>query len=224
MILLDADNSTNETDSKKPQKLKPDDLDTWEPKCVNYFKFLRGHCIIHDPTKTVNDFLATDEANRLIYAVALNGPVHQQDNCRVARKLHSFIAGTSVANFVREGSNDGRGMMTTLQDHYNEPGEVTKRCNKAKELLTHLHCKNKLVFLWSAQLTKAFIACKKASRPLDMWTKVDHLMEKTQPTELAAAKEVTHAAHPNDFAAAANCIGERISEIFSAAIRNRARL
>ena len=126
MILLDADNSTNETDSKKPQKLKPDDWDTWEPKCVNYFKFLRGHCIIHDPTKTVNDFLATDEANRLICAVALIGPVFQQDNCRVACELHSFIAGTSAANFVREGSNNGRGMMTTLCNHCNGPGEVAK--------------------------------------------------------------------------------------------------
>ena len=120
MIMLDTDNTTDETDVKKPPKLKPDDWDTWEPKFANYVKSLWGqtgtplHHIVRDPTKTVNDFLATDEANRLIYAVALNGPVHQQDNHRVACELCSFIAGTSAANFVRDGSGDGRGMMTTL--------------------------------------------------------------------------------------------------------------
>ena len=149
--MLDADNATDEIDVKKPPKLKPDDWDTWEPKFVNYLKSLRGQAgtpldfIVRDPTKTVNDFPATDEANRLIYAVALNGPVYRQDNRRVARELCSFIAGTSAANFVREGSDDGRGMMTTLRNHYNGPGEVTKRHNEAKELLTHLHYNNAFV-------------------------------------------------------------------------------
>ena len=31
MILLDTDHSTDETDFKKPSKLKLDDWDTWEP-------------------------------------------------------------------------------------------------------------------------------------------------------------------------------------------------
>ena len=198
MIMLDTDNAANETDLKKPPKLKPDNWDTWEPKFVNYLKSLRRQTgtpldfVIRDPIKTVNDFPATDEANRLIYAMALNGPVHRQDNHRVARELYSFVAGTSAANFVTEGSNDGRDMMTTLQNHCNGPGEVTKRYNKAKELLTHLHHKNELVFPWSefiSQLTKAFIAYKKAGRPLDAQTKMDYLMEKTQPVELAAVKE-----------------------------------
>ena len=42
MILLDANNSTDETDSKKSPKFKPDDWDTWEPKFMNHLKFLRG--------------------------------------------------------------------------------------------------------------------------------------------------------------------------------------
>ena len=94
-------------------------------------------------------------------------------------------------------------------------------------MLTHLHHKNEMVFLWSkfvSQLTKAFIAYEKAGRPLNAQTKMDCLMEKTQPVELATAKEVACATHPNNFAAAANCIGERVSEIFLAAVRNRARL
>ena len=231
MMMLDTDDATDETDVKKPPKSKPDDWDTWEPEFVNHVKSLQGQagtpldCIVQDPTKTVNNFLATDEANRLIYAVALNEPVHQQDNRRVACKLHSFIASTSAANFVREGSNDGRGVMTTLQDHHNGPGEVTKQHKKAKESLTHLHCKNELVFPWSefiSQLTKAFIACKKASRPLDAQIKIDHLMEKTKSVELVAAKEVPRATHPNNFSAAANYIGERVSEIFLAAVQSRA--
>ena len=100
-------------------------------------------------------------------------------------------------------------------------------CNEAKELLTHLHSKNELVFPWSefiSQLTKAFVACKKADRPLDAQTEMDYPMEKTQPVELAAAKEVACATHPNNFAAAANWIGERVSETFSAAVLNRAQL
>ena len=36
---------------------------------------------------------------------------------------------------------------------------------------------------------------------------------------LAASKEVGHATHPNDFAAMANCIGEQVSEMFSAAVQ-----
>ena len=51
---------------------------------------------------------------------------------------------------------------------------------------------------------------------------MDCPMEKTQPVELAAAKEVARAAHPNDFAAAANCIGEQVGETSSAAVWNRA--
>ena len=118
--MLDADGATDEADVKKPPKLKPDDWGTWEPEFVNHMKSLWGQtgtpldCFPRHPTKTVNDFLATDEANRLIHAMALNGQVYQQDNCRVACELYLFIAGTSAANFVREGSNDGRGMMTTL--------------------------------------------------------------------------------------------------------------
>ena len=73
-----------------------------------------------------------------------------------------------------------------------------------------------------SQLTKAFIAYKKDGRPLDAQTKMDYLMEKTQPVELAAAKEVACATHPNHFAAAAIYISERASEIFLAAVQNRA--
>ena len=86
MISLDTDNATDETDVKKPPKLKQDDWDTWEPKFVNHMKSSWGKAgapldhIIRDPTKTVSDFLATNEANRLIHLVALNGQVHQQDN------------------------------------------------------------------------------------------------------------------------------------------------
>ena len=117
--------------------------------------------------------------------------------------------------------------MATLCNQYNGHGEVTKRYNKAKELLTHLHYKNKLVLPWlefNSQLTEAFIACKKAGKPLHAQTKMDYLMEKTQSVELAAAKEVAHATHPNNFAAVANYIGERVSEIFLAAVQNRACL
>ena len=60
------------------------------------------------------------------------------------------------------------------------------------------------------------------SRLLDAQTKKDYLMDKTQPVELAAAKEVARAAHPNDFGAAANCIGEQVGETSSAAVWNRA--
>ena len=42
MIMLDTDDATDETDLKKPPKLKPDDWDTWEPEFVNYLKSLRG--------------------------------------------------------------------------------------------------------------------------------------------------------------------------------------
>ena len=75
MIMLDTDDATDETDLKKPPKLKQDDWDTWEPEFVNYLKSLRGQsgapldCVIRNPTKTVNDFPATDEANRLICAM-----------------------------------------------------------------------------------------------------------------------------------------------------------
>ena len=44
MILLDTDNSTDETDLKKPPKLKPDDWDTWEPKFMNHFFMWTGSC------------------------------------------------------------------------------------------------------------------------------------------------------------------------------------
>ena len=88
---------------------------------MNYMKFLWGQagapldCISRDPTKTVNNFLATHESNGLIHAVALKRPVHQHDNQRVAYELCSFVAGTSAANFVREGIDNGRGVMTALE-------------------------------------------------------------------------------------------------------------
>ena len=47
MILLDSDNATDETDVKKPLKLKLDDWDTWEPKFVNYMKSLQGRLVLH---------------------------------------------------------------------------------------------------------------------------------------------------------------------------------
>ena len=61
--------------------MKLDDWDLWKPELVNHVKSLCRQaatpldCIIRDPGKTVNNFPANNEANRLIYAVALNGPV-----------------------------------------------------------------------------------------------------------------------------------------------------
>ena len=39
MISLNADNATNEMDSNKLPKLKPDDWDIWEPAFVSRLKF-----------------------------------------------------------------------------------------------------------------------------------------------------------------------------------------
>ena len=52
----------------------------------------------------------------------------------------------------------------------------------------------------------------------------DLKMEKTQPVELAAIEEVACATHPCGFTAAANHIGERVSETLLAAVQNRACL
>ena len=122
-------------------------------------------------------------------------------------ELISFITGTGAENFVDQASNDGRRMMTALRNHYNGPGEVTKRYKKAEERLKGLHYRNESVFPWStfvSELTKCFTAYEKAGRPIDPRTKMDHLMTKCLPNELAPVKEVARTQHPNDIHAAAN--------------------
>ena len=224
---------TEEAEVKKPPKLHPDDWDTWEPAFINYLKSLKGAdntplaYVIRDANLTAADFDPADSINRLLHSVALHGAAYTRDNQRVAMELISFITGTGAENFVDQASNDGRRMMTALRNHYNGPGEVTKRYKKAEERLKGLHYRNESVFPWStfvSELTKCFTAYEKAGRPIDPRTKMDHLMTKCLPNELAPVKEVARTQHPNDIHAAANHIGERISEIFSAAIVNRERL
>ena len=109
MAALDIDKA-DETELKKPPKLKSDEWDTWEPEFLNYLKSLKGHngtpfnYIVRDPNLMVNDSDAGNEVNRLVYSVALAGPIYNQDNRRVAQELYSLIAGTSAANFVDEAS------------------------------------------------------------------------------------------------------------------------
>ena len=184
---------TEEAEVKKPPKLNPDEWDTWEPAFINYLKSLNGvqstplAYVIRKDTLTPDDFDATDDFNRLIHAVPLNGPAFTKDNQQVARELLSFITGTGAENFVNQDSDDGRQMMLALRDHYNGPGEVTKRYKKAKERFNQLHYKNEAVFPWStfvSELTKCFTVYEKVRRPMDICTKIDKLMEKCQPTEL----------------------------------------
>ena len=232
MIELDLGDQ-EEMDIKKPPKLNPEEWDTWEPSFTNYLKSLKGvqgtplSYVIRDPNLTVNDFDPTDDLNRLIYAVPLNGAAYNIDNTRVARELFSFISGTGADNFVDESSDNGRAMMTRLRAHYDGPGEVDKRYKKAQAVLESLHYKNEAVFTWSnfvSQLTKCFTTYEKAGRPLDPRTQMDYLIRKCLPTELAAVKEVARSTYPNDIHAAANYIGERISDIFSEAIAQRNRV
>ena len=42
MAALDIDEA-EETELKKPPKLKPNEWDTWEPEFLNYLKSLKGH-------------------------------------------------------------------------------------------------------------------------------------------------------------------------------------
>jgi len=222
----------DEAEVKKPPKLNPDDWDIWEPSFINYLKSLNGvqgtplAYVIRKPNLTAADFPATDDINRLMYSVALQGPAFTRDNQRVARELVSFIAGTEAAHFIDQNNNDGRAMMTTLRGHYNGPGEVQKRYRKAEVRLQALHYRNEAVFPFStfvAELTRCFTAYHDAQRPIDEETKMDYLMNKCLPPELAAAKEVARTSFPRDYIAAANHIGERISSIFGAAIANRER-
>ena len=128
-----------ENEVKRPPQLKPDEWDIWEQTFENNLKSLRGvegtplHYIIRDENKGPDDFPATDEENRRLYSVRLNGVVFRQDNTLVAQVLFSLIANTGADAFVDEHSNNGRRMMTQLRAHYNGPGEVNKRYKKAEQ-------------------------------------------------------------------------------------------
>ena len=231
MMLLDVE-AEEEEEVKRPRHLNPEEWDTWCPAFENYLKALKGRAgtplfyIIRNPNLTTDDFQIDDHFNQLVYAVALNGPFFEADNARVAREIFSFIAGTAAANFVDENSNDGRGMWHALSQHYDGPGEVQKRYNKAKENLRGLHYSNEVQMSWS-EFVSRYLKCmdtfEKARQPKTNIEKMEILMEKIKDTNLNAVKEVARDRYADNIIGAMNYIGERVSEIHSAAIRARQR-
>ena len=227
--LMEANEGAEEVAVKRPPVLKPDDWDNWEPTFVNYLASLMGvkqvplDYIVREDGTGPDDFEANDTRNRLIYGVPLNGHAFQHDNRRVANELIALV-GTEALPWVEPHRGDGRRMFRALQDHFNGPGEVSKRYNKAKDELKSIHYGNELVFPFASyvgRLKRIFRTYEQAGRPYTEAQKVETMLDNTRPKELDSAKETVFHNYRNDFEAAANYLSERVSSHFAHAVRRR---
>lgn len=234
MVAIDVDPKEDQ-EVKKPATLDPEEWDDWEPSFVNYLMSLYGRrgtplaYVIRDPHLTPNDFPDTDQLNRLIYSVSVDPTDHTfvLDSARVAQELISFISTTEAASFVNLESLDGRTMMQALRQHYDGPGEIRKRYNKAKTIFDSLHYKNEAIFPFSKFQSKFQWCMKvydKAHLPMHVTNQMTEFMAKIKVKELDAVKETARSRFPESITDAGNYVSERISEIFAEAIRNRQRM
>ena len=227
--IMEASENMDEVAVKRPPILKSDNWDDWEPTFVNYLKTLKGASgvpldyVIRSDASTPQDFPENDSRNRLIYGVALEGRVFNVDNMRVAHETTALM-GPETLPWVEPYEDDGRNMMRALRDHFDGPGEVSKRYNKAKDELKGIHYASEGVFpfsLYISKLKKIFRIYDKADRPYTGSQQVETMLDGIRPKELEPAKEIALKDHKDDFESAANYLSERVSSLFANAVRKR---
>ena len=227
--IMEASENMDEVAVKRPPVLKQDNWDDWEPTFVNYLKTLKGASgvpldyVIRSDELTPQDFEQDDSRNRLIYGVALEGRVFDVDNMRVAHEITALM-GPETLPWVEPHEDDGRNMMQALRDHYDGPGEVSKRYNKAKDELKGIHYASEGAFpfsLYVSKLKKIFRIYEKAGRPYTGAQQVETMLDGIRPKELEPAKEIALKDHRDDFESAANYLSERVSSLFANAVRRR---
>ena len=79
----------------------------------------------------------------LIFQASLQGPSFRKDNKRVYSIMKQLLVDTNAWAWIQryDRSENGREAMNALSDHYDGPGQVTKRLSEARSDIKSLHYK-----------------------------------------------------------------------------------
>jgi hypothetical protein len=111
------------------------------------------HYIIRKDLAVDHQFANPGEA--LIHECPLNGLVYTEDNRKVFGVIKQAVGETQNWNWIKglNRSQDGRGAMLLLRNHFDGPGEVEKRIAHANNAMEHLHYTKESIFPFSSYVT-----------------------------------------------------------------------
>ena len=231
---MDIEEKSEKDDTKidAPGKLKPADWLQWELKLINFLQSISGasgvplNYIIRKDVAEGYEF--ANDSERLIHTCPIEGTVYNADNRKVFGFIKQSVADTTNWDWIKtlNRSQDGRGAMKLLRDHFDGPGEVEKRIANANQAMEGLHYIKESTFPFSSYVT-GLNACYKtleeAGEPMTERNKVATMLKGIQNVNAyvtAAIQNVrTRAETKNNFTTASNELSEQIAIIFPGEIR-----
>ena len=140
---------SDETEVKAPSSFESKKWVQWKLLFTNYVKSLKGcenvplnYIIRSDDPTVVAAGLANPET-ALIFQASLQGPPFCKDNKRVYAIMKQLLVDTVAWAWIQryDRNENGREAMTALSNHYDGPGQVTKRLGQARSDIKSLHYK-----------------------------------------------------------------------------------
>ena len=140
---------SDETEVKAPSSFESKKWVQWKLLFTNYVKSLKGcenvplnYIIRSDDPTVVAAGLANPET-ALIFQASLQGPPFRKDNKRVYAIMKQLLVDTVAWAWIQryDRTENGREAMTALSNHYDGPGQVTKRLSEARSDIKSLHYK-----------------------------------------------------------------------------------
>ena len=205
-------------------KFDPDDFDTHEDAFINAMAQTYG--VLKEPLRyiirpRVDPGVYSNTAEERSFQLRLTGAAYEQDNNAVYHKLKTFLIDTAGWAWIEsfDSMEDGRSAFLAWSDHYNGPGELSKRTALAKAKLGSLHYKNERSMSFERYielLTKCYNTLEKdPDQRLSPRQKVETLLRgiATQDTELQGAKSVIDQSYPRDFSQACAYFSQQVARV-----------
>ena len=211
------------------------DFDDWDRKVSETLSLIygRNYCplayVIRPDKPDGWDPLvdATNDYERLMYQLPLNGMAYNRDNEAVFSYIQLAVVQTAAETWIFEAvpGRDGRAAMKALRGHYEGEAELDVQANKARQILEDLVYTNEHTMAFESMITKlnkAYNTLKRQGQEYTDKSKVEQLAKRiknpAKNIEITVAVETMREKHKNDYNAATQFISSRMSQINGASI------
>jgi hypothetical protein len=213
-----------------PAKFEANRWITWHLKFLNFLKFTFGvtkiplYYVVREKELTAAQIAQLSTASeQRIYQAPLHGTNFNKDNRALWGILKDKVLDTAAWPWISaySTSENGRGAMLALRQHYNGIDQTEGRISYAQSLIAHATFSDAKATNWEAfvtQLKSGYEILDENDVPTDERMKVRTLLEKivvNNPSLIAVKQNVSMAADlRNNFNAAVSAIGERVVTLF----------
>jgi hypothetical protein len=217
----------DESKIEPPGKLKDGDWVQWELKLINFLQNMLGasgiplHYIIRKDL--ADDYQFANPGEALIHECPLDGLVYTEDNRKVFGVIKQAVGETQNWDWIKglNRSQDGRGAMSLLRNHFDGPGEVEKRIAHANNAMEQLHYTKESIFPFSSYVTglnACYTTLAQADDAVNERNKVTKMLKgitTTNPSLIAAMQNIrSNPTTKANFAVASSELSEQIALLF----------